>query len=208
MKWLKRAKTPTIKNRAACEVCGFLTLDADHKGMYDMCPVCFWEDDSIDDDHQKNPDEPCYGPNHGLTLNQAKKNFRTFGACSQDMVPHTRKPLPEETPALADSSISPKQQEEFDELKQQLEIAKAAMPKDIRETHTHTVKHREEILASKECGCFYCGAIFMPNKIEEWVDDNDCALCPECGIDSVIGDKSGYPITKGFMSEMHKHWFD
>ncbi len=208
MNWFKRTKTPNIVNRATCEVCGFLTIDADHKGMYDICPVCLWEDDSLDDDHQKNPDEPCYGPNHGLTLNQAQKNFRSLGACSHDMVPHTRKPLPEEIPSLTNTTISQKEQEELDELKHQLEAAKATMPKDIREAHTHTIGHREEILASKLCGCFSCVTTFTSNKIEEWVDDNDCALCPNCGIDSVIGDKSGYPITKEFMSEMHKHWFD
>ncbi len=123
------------------------------------------------------------------------------------MIPHTRKPLPEETPSLTDLPI-PQIEEEFVGLKLQLETSKAAMPKDIREAHTHTIRHREEILASEQCGCFYCETIFTPSKIEEWVDDNDCALCPKCGIDSVIGDKSAYPITKEFMSEMHKYWFN
>lgn len=102
----------------------------------------------------------------------------------------------------------PKEQEEFDQLKQQLETAKSTMPTAIREAHEHSAKHREEILASTTCGCFYCGAMFAPDKIEEWIGNNDCALCPKCGIDSVIGDKSGYPITKKFMSEMHKYWFN
>ena len=102
----------------------------------------------------------------------------------------------------------PSEEENFDELKRQLAAAKANMPEDIREAHTHSARHRKEILASKQCGCFYCKAIFTPDKIEEWIDtDNNCALCPECGIDSVIGDKSGYPITKAFLSKMHKYWF-
>jgi acetone carboxylase gamma subunit len=33
------------------------------------------------------------------------------------------------------------------------------------------------------------------------------ALCPYCGIDSVIGDKSGFPITKEFLEKMYQHWF-
>ena len=101
--------------------------------------------------------------------------------------------------------ISPEEQEEFDEMKRQMETAKSRMPDDIRNAHGH-VWNRDEILASKQCGCFYCKSIFTPDKIEDWTDD-DCALCPNCGIDSVIGDKSGYPITEGFLSEMHRYWF-
>ena len=41
----------------------------------------------------------------------------------------------------------------------------------------------------------------------EWIDDDNTALCPKCGIDSVIGTKSGYPITKEFLGQMQAHWF-
>ena len=37
--------------------------------------------------------------------------------------------------------------------------------------------------------------VFKPADILEWTDDDQTALCPNCGIDSVIGDKSGYPVT-------------
>ena len=33
------------------------------------------------------------------------------------------------------------------------------------------------------------------------------ALCPRCGIDSVIGADSGYPITVEFLTRMKEHWF-
>lgn len=85
-------------------------------------------------------------------------------------------------------------------------------PDHIR-AHTHSIRHREEILASEVCGCFYCLATFPPPEIEEWVDVNeaspegDTALCPRCGIDSVIGSESGYPITPEFLSTMRQHWF-
>jgi hypothetical protein len=44
-------------------------------------------------------------------------------------------------------------------------------------------------------------------NIEEWTDAADTALCPHCGIDAVIGDASGFPITKEFLSEMCQAWF-
>jgi hypothetical protein len=32
-------------------------------------------------------------------------------------------------------------------------------------------------------------------------------MCAKCGIDSVIADTSGYPITTEFLQRMHDHWF-
>jgi hypothetical protein len=85
-------------------------------------------------------------------------------------------------------------------------------PKDLSGAHNHSANHRAEIESSFICGCFSCTATFAPMAIKEWIDENDdgigqAALCPECSIDSVIGDKSGYPINKVFLSEMKRHWF-
>ena len=77
--------------------------------------------------------------------------------------------------------------------------------------HRHSIHNRDEILTSERCGCFYCGAIFPPMEIEDWVDEQGeiglTALCPRCGIDAVIGSKSGYPITIDFFGMMKEHWF-
>ena len=78
--------------------------------------------------------------------------------------------------------------------------------------HKHSSHHRQEILESEQGGCFYCLAVFPPSAIEEWVDTDEhevgqTALCPQCGIDAVIGSKSGYPITKAFLQAMEEHWF-
>jgi hypothetical protein len=83
----------------------------------------------------------------------------------------------------------------------------------LRRAHQHSIRHREEILASKQCGCFFCCAIFTPQEIEEWVDDEPdgpevTALCPKCGIDSVIDDQSGFPITADFLNRMKRWWFN
>jgi hypothetical protein len=79
------------------------------------------------------------------------------------------------------------------------------------DAHKHSSNHRGELLNSDQCGCFYCGAIYPPINIAKWVDEIDgigtTAICPYCGIDSVIGALSGYPITVEFMNSMKKHWF-
>ena len=85
-----------------------------------------------------------------------------------------------------------------------------SMPDHIR-AHTHSIRRREEILGSASCGCFFWCSIFASAEIMEWVDEwgrvGQTANCPRCGIDSVIGDASGYPITVEFLTEMKRHWF-
>lgn len=76
----------------------------------------------------------------------------------------------------------------------------------------HSAGNRAEVEASARCGCFYCYAVFAPADVVDWADTQDplpeqTAICPRCGVDSVIGDKSGYPIAAEFLKAMHKAWF-
>jgi hypothetical protein len=73
--------------------------------------------------------------------------------------------------------------------------------------HEHCRLNRAELERSEICGCFYCMTIFPPEKIVEWIDDGQSAMCSNCPVDSVIGSASGYPITKEFLERMHAHWF-
>ena len=73
--------------------------------------------------------------------------------------------------------------------------------------HEWSSYHRETLRESDVCGCFYCLEVFPPSEIEEWTCDDDTALCPKCGIDSVIGSVSGYPIEPEFLKKMHHQWF-
>jgi hypothetical protein len=75
------------------------------------------------------------------------------------------------------------------------------------EAHRFSSRLRKELETDQICGCFHCLKIFSPAEITEWIDDDDTALCPYCGIDSVLGVSSGFPITDKFLKEMHKGWF-
>jgi transcription elongation factor Elf1 len=78
----------------------------------------------------------------------------------------------------------------------------------IIKSHKHTIHHKNEVLKSDICGCFYCTSTFQAIEILEWTDEGETALCPNCGIDSVIGNNSGYPVSNiDFLKQMHKHWF-
>jgi hypothetical protein len=83
----------------------------------------------------------------------------------------------------------------------------AAFPTAIRKAHTHSAGHRAAILASSICGCFFCCATFEPAQIEDWIDMGQTALCPRCGVDSVIGDRSGATISVEFLEEMNRYGF-
>ena len=79
---------------------------------------------------------------------------------------------------------------------------------DYIRAHQYSSNHRRQLLYDHVCGCFYCLSIFNPNEIEEWVEDSEgTAICPYCGIDSVIGESSRHPITKEFLKKMHEYWF-
>ena len=74
-----------------CPCCGYKTLD--ERGGFDICSVCFWEDDGQDD---HDADIVRGGPNGALSLSQARANFQSFGACEERHLKNVRKPLPEE----------------------------------------------------------------------------------------------------------------
>ena len=79
---------------------------------------------------------------------------------------------------------------------------------DYIEAHEFASNHRENLLKDRKCGCFCCLKIFDPKEIQSWIKDTSgTALCPYCGVDSVIGEYSGYPITTEFLKKMQQYWF-
>ena len=78
----------------------------------------------------------------------------------------------------------------------------------FRQAHDCSFSNKEQIEKSEKCGCFFCGEIFSPSEITDYLpDEPPTAECPFCHTDSVIGDASGFPITKEFLKKMKKRWF-
>ena len=78
----------------------------------------------------------------------------------------------------------------------------------LKSAHKFSSGHKNELLKEDVCGCFYCLKIFKPSEIAVWINDKGyTAMCPYCGIDSIIGKYSGFPITTSFLDEMRKYWF-
>lgn len=70
-----------------CPCCGFYTFDEKPNGTFDICPVCFWEDDNI----QLN-DETYEGGANRVSLVQARENYKKFGASELRLKEYVRKP--------------------------------------------------------------------------------------------------------------------
>jgi hypothetical protein len=71
-----------------CPCCKHRTLSA--RAEFEICPVCFWEDDGQD---EANPDEVRGGPNGGLSLSAARANYAAFGASDKRFITKVRPPL-------------------------------------------------------------------------------------------------------------------
>ena len=82
------------------------------------------------------------------------------------------------------------------------------MKDDVIKAHEFSSKHKDKLQKDSACGCFYCLSIFSASEIDNWLNEGSgTAICPYCGIDSIIGESSGFPITKEFMEKMNKYWF-
>ncbi|MFR7638462.1 MAG: CPCC family cysteine-rich protein [Allobaculum sp.] len=74
-----------------CPCCGYFTFGERPNGTYDICPVCFWEDDPIQ------LDNPSYrGGANNVSLIEGRENFAAFGSCEKEMIPNVRKPEEDE----------------------------------------------------------------------------------------------------------------
>lgn len=79
------------KLRYKCPCCGYYTFARPPVGEFDNCPVCCWFDDL----------ESLYDADYisgatGMRLKEARKNFITIGACSEEFVSEVRRPLEDE----------------------------------------------------------------------------------------------------------------
>jgi len=67
-----------------------------------------------------------------------------------------------------------------------------------------STRNRDRVGAAASCGCFHCRSIFASDEIRQWVDDGQTALCPRCGIDSVLPGVTDSAI----LAALHHHRFN
>jgi hypothetical protein len=85
------SKRKAVEGVYPCPCCKHLTFDS--VGEYDICPICFWEDDPV---QEEKPD--LAGGANKVSLVEAEQNFLKFGASEREFLKHCRQPLPAEMP--------------------------------------------------------------------------------------------------------------
>ena len=80
-----------MNNKYPCLCCGYLTKDEPPNGSYDICPVCFWEDDPV-----QSEDHEFSGGANVPSLNESRKNFKEYGAIEERFIRYVRLPYENE----------------------------------------------------------------------------------------------------------------
>jgi hypothetical protein len=70
-----------------CPCCGFKTFDKKPPGTYEICKICFWEDNSF---QYHNPD--FKGGTNEVSLREAQTNFIKIGASRKRFLNYVHKP--------------------------------------------------------------------------------------------------------------------
>jgi len=93
---------------------------------------------------------------------------------------------------------------------------------ELQKLHDLSTLNRYAIDASDQIGCFHCERMWDPLEfpIKEWCDGNFCeenkdtpgegnatALCPFCGIDSILTKLGAGEITTEMLDAMNRRWF-
>jgi hypothetical protein len=76
--------------RFPCPCCGYLVFDRG-PGSYDLCPICFWEDDAVQLEYATNG-----GGANQVSLVDGQRNLASFGACEKTAVDWVRAPSRDE----------------------------------------------------------------------------------------------------------------
>ncbi len=78
----------------------------------------------------------------------------------------------------------------------------------LKKLHHSSMFNKMKIESQKQlCGCFCCEETFKAQDIKEWTDRSRTALCPYCGIDSVLPNTKEFPITNELLNQMNNRWF-
>ena len=67
-------------------------------------------------------------------------------------------------------------------------------------------KNKTRIASSRQAGCYHCCKIYPAESVTLFTDNGQTAICPECGVDSVLGSASGIELTVENLEKINKEW--
>lgn len=120
--------------------------------------------------------------------------------------------LSEEAAEVIMTQIAPKLIADFKASEGPGHIVSDGLNEFERLMHAHMLSLYNEhtVKKSEKCGCFYCGRVFPASEVEETTIEfghPDTALCPYCGIDSVLADADWKDISPEFLNKMYEYFF-
>lgn len=77
----------------SCPCCGYFTRSQSDFGSYEICPVCFWEDDLL-----QSEDVLLTGGSNEVSLAEAQENFKVYRASNKESIHLVRPPNMNEMP--------------------------------------------------------------------------------------------------------------
>lgn len=95
-------RTGGANGRFACPCCGCFTLEDPCTGSFEICAVCWWEDDRVqfdDPNHHEGANRP--------SLREGRRSYLAVGAADPDHLPHVRPPRREERPGPSPARYGP-----------------------------------------------------------------------------------------------------
>jgi hypothetical protein len=81
---------------------------------------------------------------------------------------------------------------------------------ELRRCKKLSFRNGDAIRKSELAGCYYCCRVFPASTVTKWVCENGggrTAKCPHCETDSVMADRSRFPLTAEFLKSMEQYWF-
>ena len=91
----------------------------------------------------------------------------------------------------------------IEELRKYLIKLRTNEEKVLRREHTRCTRNRLQLEATNVCSCFHCLQTYSPSEIVEWCDEGETAICPKCGIDSVLPNET----RRDLLVRMYDFWF-
>ena len=71
------------------------------------------------------------------------------------------------------------------------------------------MRNKKIILSGNKAACYYCCKIFDSKEVVDFIKEKDgdsTALCPRCGIDTLISDSQA-ELSPEFIKAMQQHYF-
>jgi hypothetical protein len=86
-------------------------------------------------------------------------------------------------------------------------LTAAATATSLNKLHRKSRRNRSALAKSTICACFYCLNEYPFQRISEWSDREETAICPCCGVDAVVGFDTPN-ADQQLLRKMHERWFE